>query len=88
MIGTATPPDIRRLADLSPEFASLRARQEVAGPQERTRRFLHPEVGLLTFTTTELEFPAVADLRIVVNTPRDAGTWARLPLTRRHQQAP
>jgi transcriptional regulator with XRE-family HTH domain len=77
--------DIRRLADLSPEFASLWARQEVAGPSERTRRFVHPGVGVLTFTSTELEISAVPELRIVVNTPRDPGTWARLPLTRRHQ---
>jgi transcriptional regulator with XRE-family HTH domain len=77
--------DIRRLADLSPEFASLWARQEVAGPSERTRRFVHPEVGVLTFTSTELEISAVPELRIVVNTPRDPGTWARLPLTRRDQ---
>jgi transcriptional regulator with XRE-family HTH domain len=77
--------DIRRLADVSPEFASLWARQEVAGPSERTRRFVHPEVGVLTFTSTELEISAVPELRIVVNTPRDPGTWARLPLTRRDQ---
>jgi transcriptional regulator with XRE-family HTH domain len=80
--------DIRRLADLSPEFASLWARQEVAGPAERRRRFVHPEVGLLTFTSTELEIAAVPGLRIVVNTPRDAGTWERLPLTRRNGDQP
>jgi transcriptional regulator with XRE-family HTH domain len=75
--------DIRRLADLSSEFASLWARQEVAGPSERSRRFVHPDVGVLTFTSTELEISAVPELRIVVNTPADADTWARLPLTRR-----
>lgn len=75
--------DIRRLADLSAEFASLWDRQEVAGPQERIRRFRHPAAGVLTFTSTELEISAVPELRIVVNTPRDKDTWARLPLTRR-----
>ena len=75
--------DIRRLADLSPEFASLWARQEVAGPSQRTRRFVHPDAGMLTFTSTEMEISAVDELRIVVNTPRDADTWTRLPLTRR-----
>jgi hypothetical protein len=75
--------DIRRLADLSSEFASLWARQEVAGPQERIRRFRHPAVGVLTFTSTELEISAVPELRIVVNTPCDEDTRARLPLTRR-----
>jgi transcriptional regulator with XRE-family HTH domain len=75
--------DIRRLAELSPEFAALWARQEVAGPAERTRRFVHPQAGLLTFTNTELEVPADPELRISVHTPRDPDTWARLPLTRR-----
>jgi MmyB-like transcription regulator ligand binding domain len=75
--------DIRRLADLSSEFASLWARQEVAGPQERMRRFRHPAAGVLTFTSTELEISAVPELRIVVYTPRDEDTWARLPVTRR-----
>ena len=75
--------DIRRLADLSSEFASLWVRQEVAGPQERIRRFRHPSAGVLTFSSTELEISAVPELRIVVNTPRDEDTWARLPLTRR-----
>jgi len=75
--------DIRRLADLSPEFASLWARQEVAGPQERVRRFRHPDAGVLTFTSNELEISAVPELRIVVSTPAGEDTWARLPLTRR-----
>jgi transcriptional regulator with XRE-family HTH domain len=75
--------DIRRLAELSPEFAALWARHEVAGPSERIRRFRHPQVGLLTFTTTELELSACPGLRLIVNTPADADTWARLPLTRR-----
>ncbi len=80
--------DIRRLADLSPEFAALWARQEVAGPAERTRRFVHPDAGVLTFTSTELEISSVPELRMVVDTPRDAGTWARLPLTRRDRDRP
>lgn len=74
--------DIRRLTELSPGFAALWARQEVAGPAERTRRFVHPRAGLLTFTNTELEIPAFPEMRISVHSPADAGTWARLPLTR------
>ena len=77
--------DIRRLSDLSPEFAELWARQEVAGPSERIRRFLHPDVGLLTFTSNELDIPAIPELRIVVNTPMNQETRDRLPLTRRQK---
>jgi MmyB-like transcription regulator ligand binding domain/Helix-turn-helix domain len=75
--------DIRRLADMSPEFAALWARQEVAEPAERVRRFMHDKAGLVTFTSTELEVSATPGMRIVVNTPHDEATWARLPLTRR-----
>ena len=80
--------DIRRLANLSSEFASLWARQEVAGPAERVRQFRHPDVGVLTFTSTELEISAARELRIVVNTPRDESTWAGLPQTRRSRDRP
>jgi len=36
---------------------------------------------------SELELPALPESRIVVYTPRDADTRARLPLTRRGQAA-
>jgi hypothetical protein len=75
--------DIRRLADLSPEFAELWARHEVAEPEVRTRRFMHPAAGPLTFASTEFVVSAASDLRMVVSTPLDDETWARLPLTRR-----
>jgi transcriptional regulator with XRE-family HTH domain len=78
--------DIRRLAGLSPEFAELWERHEVAGPGERVRRFGHPVAGRLAFAVTELDVPTVADLRIAVYTPLDAQTRARLPLTRRAGQ--
>ena len=79
--------DIERLADLSPEFARLWARHEVAEPQVRLRRYRHP-VGDLAFNTTELDVSAVRDLRILTYTPADAQTWALLPRARlaaRHQ---
>jgi len=75
--------DIRRLAELSPEFAELWGRHEVAYPEVRTRRFLDPAAGPLTFSVTELEVAVVADLRMITYTPQDDGTRQRLPLTRR-----
>jgi MmyB-like transcription regulator ligand binding domain len=74
--------DIRRLSGLSPEFAALWARQEVAGPEPRSRTFIHPEAGPLTFTVTELEVPVMPEARVAVYTPGDALTRERLPLTR------
>jgi transcriptional regulator with XRE-family HTH domain len=75
--------DIRRLTAISPEFVQLWDRHEVAGPQLRTRRFRHPVAGLLTFTATEFDVPTSPDIRMVVHSPQDEQTWARLPLTRR-----
>jgi len=75
--------DIRRLAGLSPEFAELWARHEVAGPAERTLRFRHPDAGLMTFTRTECELPTVPGLRMAVYSPDDDDTRSRLPRTRR-----
>ena len=75
--------DIRRLADLSPEFGELWERHEVAYPEVRTRRFLDPEAGPLTFSVTELEVAVVRDLRMITYTPQDEDTRRRLPLTRR-----
>jgi transcriptional regulator with XRE-family HTH domain len=74
--------DIRRLSGLSPEFAGLWARQEVAGPEPRTRTFIHPQAGPLTFTLTELEAPTMPEARLAVYTPGDELTRERLPLTR------
>jgi transcriptional regulator with XRE-family HTH domain len=80
--------DIRRLSGLSREFADLWARHEVADPQSRIRTFIHPTAGPLTFTATELAVPAMADVRLLVNTPTDEQTRAGLPLTRRAPDTP
>lgn len=74
--------DIRRLSGLSTEFAALWARHEVAEPEPRTRTFIHPVAGPLTFTTSELQVPATPDGRITVYTPADNETRKLLPLTR------
>lgn len=58
--------DIRRLGELSPEFAELWARQEVARPATRVLRVNHPVVGPLDLTRTELNVAATPGLRLVV----------------------
>jgi hypothetical protein len=75
--------DIRRLASLSQEFADLWDRHEVAGPKQRSRRFRHRRAGLMSFATTEFDLPTCPEVRMVVYTPADEQTRARLPLTRR-----
>jgi hypothetical protein len=75
--------DIRRLASLSREFAELWARHEVADAEPRVLTYRHPRAGTLTLAVSELDVPNVPDARIVVYTPRDDDTRARMPLTRR-----
>jgi transcriptional regulator with XRE-family HTH domain len=74
--------DIRRLVDLNDEFAELWARQEVAEPMVRIRRFRMPRFGLLTFAVSDLDVAACPGLRIQVYTPENDHTAAvtrRLP---------
>jgi MmyB-like transcription regulator ligand binding domain len=68
---------------LSPEFAELWARHEVAAPQLRVRRFLLPDIGRVTFSVTELEIPAAPGLRIAVSSPHDDETRQKLRAVRR-----
>jgi hypothetical protein len=75
--------DIRRLASLSSEFADLWARHEVADVEPRTLTYLHPQAGELHLAVSELAVPDMPEARIVVYTPRDADTRARMPLARR-----
>jgi transcriptional regulator with XRE-family HTH domain len=75
--------DIRRLASLSREFADLWARHEVAEPEPRVLTYSHPHAGPLSLAVSELEVPDMPEARIVVYTPRDADTRARMPMTRR-----
>jgi transcriptional regulator with XRE-family HTH domain len=79
--------DIRRLTSLSPEFAELWARHEVAGPGARTLRFRHPEAGPMTLTRTEFDVSGIPDLRISAYSPADDDTRQRLPRTRRPRPA-
>ena len=75
--------DIRRLTGLSRDFADLWTRHEVAEYQPRVLTYLHPRAGRVSFAVSELELPALAEARLVVLTPSDDDSRARLPLTRR-----
>ena len=54
----------------------------MADAEPRTLIYRHPRAGALNLAVSELEVPAMPEARIVVYTPRDADTRARLPLTR------
>ena len=71
---------IQRLSEASPEFAELWARHEVANPAARIKHFMHPTAGLLRLVSTSMAVASMADARIVVYTPADDLSRARLPL--------
>ena len=75
--------DIRRLASMSREFSELWARHEVAEAEPRTLTYRHPRAGTLRLAVSELNLPGLPEARIVVYTPHDDDTRARMPLTRR-----
>jgi transcriptional regulator with XRE-family HTH domain len=66
--------DIRRLREVSEEFAELWAKQEVAEPQVRDRVYHLEPYGELRFTASELNVAACPGLRIHVQTPADDAT--------------
>lgn len=63
--------DIRRLLDVSPEFAEVWALHEVAPPAVRHRRILLPDCEPMDFEVTELAVSPVPELRLHVYTPSD-----------------
>ena len=58
-------------------------RDEIDRWLEREITPLMPRAGSLNLAVSELEVPAMPEARIVVYTPRDGDTRARMPLTRR-----
>ena len=55
----------------------------MADSEPRVLTYLHPSAATLSFAVSELEVPDTPEARIVVHTPRDDDTRARVPLTRR-----
>jgi len=59
-----------RLRQVSPEFADLWARHEVAASPQRVKEVNHAAVGHLAFDSVTLHLPARPDIRVVLHTPR------------------
>jgi transcriptional regulator with XRE-family HTH domain len=69
---------VSRLTKASPEFAELWERHEVASPENLTKRYLHPEVGLLKLNYTHLWLGQRLGTRMTTYTPADSQSHARL----------
>jgi transcriptional regulator with XRE-family HTH domain len=73
---------ISALIEGSPDFARMWARHDVARPGVRVKQFLDPRAGLLRMVTTSLAVTEMPECRVIIYTPADDETRARLPLTR------
>ncbi|HSR82923.1 MAG TPA: helix-turn-helix transcriptional regulator [Streptosporangiaceae bacterium] len=69
---------VSRLTSASPEFAELWERHEVASPENLTKRYMHPEVGLLKLNYTHLWLGQRLGTRMTTYTPADEKTDAKL----------
>jgi transcriptional regulator with XRE-family HTH domain len=69
---------VSRLTKTSPEFAELWERHEVASPENLTKRYLHPQVGLLKLNYTHLWLGQRLGIRMTTYSPADEQTAARL----------
>jgi len=69
---------VSRLTKASPEFAELWERHEVASPENLTKRYMHPDVGLLKLNYTHLWLAQRLGTRMTTYTPADEATDSKL----------
>jgi transcriptional regulator with XRE-family HTH domain len=70
---------INRLHEVSPEFAERWKQHDVVAPENCTKRYLHPELGLLRVNFTNFWLAPRMPHRAIVYTPADAETAEKLP---------
>jgi transcriptional regulator with XRE-family HTH domain len=69
---------VKRLRAESPEFDALWDQHEISSPENRTKRFLHPVLGLLRLDYTHLWLGPRSELVLKSYTPADPDTAAKL----------
>jgi transcriptional regulator with XRE-family HTH domain len=74
---------VARLHRASPEFTAVWERHDVQGAESRTKRAMHPMVGLLSLDYTNLWLGQRLGTRIVAFTPADDRTRRRLEALQR-----
>ncbi|HWE90518.1 MAG TPA: helix-turn-helix transcriptional regulator [Pseudonocardiaceae bacterium] len=69
---------VKRLREESAEFAALWNHHDVSVPENKTKRYLHPAVGLLRLDYTHLWFGPRSETRLTTYTPADEDTERRV----------
>lgn len=78
---------VDRLSAISPEFAEMWGRHEVAHGGFVTKTYIHPTVGRLDFEITQLRVPERPDLTVVLDNPT-AGTDTATKIARLLENPP
>ena len=78
---------VDRLHRVSPEFTAHWERHDVRTMESRTKRALHPQLGLLTFDYTNLWLDQRLGIRVVALTPADEHTSQQLRTLHRTLEA-
>src|SRR5882757_6436924 len=69
---------VKRLRQESAEFARMWNEHEVRAPENLTKRYLQPEVGLLRLDYTHLWFGRRSEIKLTTYTPADEETWQKI----------
>jgi transcriptional regulator with XRE-family HTH domain len=69
---------VKRLREESEEFAAMWDQHEVKAPENLTKRYLQPEVGMLQLDYTHLWFGPHSERRLTTYTPSDEDTRVKL----------
>jgi transcriptional regulator with XRE-family HTH domain len=69
---------VKRLREESPEFVALWDQHEVKAPENLTKRYFNPEVGMLHLDYTHLWFGPHSERRLTTYTPTDEDTRLKL----------
>ncbi|MET8768129.1 helix-turn-helix transcriptional regulator [Streptomyces sp. NPDC004658] len=77
---------IRGLSAASPWFAELWASGEVVPPRPRVKVFRHTAVGEMRMTSQSLSIDGMPECRIVVYTPEDEETRAKIAVLRERRE--
>ncbi|HEY1571054.1 MAG TPA: helix-turn-helix transcriptional regulator [Pseudonocardiaceae bacterium] len=69
---------VRRLREQSPEFETLWNHHDVRAPENFTKRYRNPEVGLLRLEYTQLWLGPRSEIKLTTYTPADDETWQKV----------
>jgi transcriptional regulator with XRE-family HTH domain len=79
---------VERLQEASEDFREMWQRHEVAAPVSKTKRYVHPQEGLVTLNAVSLRLSEAPDCRVVACIPADAASRAAMERLTREAAVP